>query len=111
MAVIVSSLPPGALLESLQQVEWEHGRVRGERWGPRILDLDIVVSDIVSVTDPLIPHPRTVEREFVLRPLVEVWPEAEVAEGVTALGALSSLEPQGVELVSEEWVEETDFRP
>lgn len=111
VAVLSSPLDPAALLDGLHQIEAGRGRVREEKWGPRTLDLDIVASDVSWAEAPRIPHPRAAEREFVLRPLVEVWAEAEVSPGLTAVRALADLDPQGVELVSQDWLPEMDFRP
>lgn len=74
---IATTLPPLALLDALQAVEQAHGRVRlGERWGPRTLDLDLLLYDQLQMnSDRLtIPHPGVAEREFVLYPLAEIAP-------------------------------------
>ncbi len=83
------------------------GRERDARWGPRTLDLDIVAIDGPPVTSEglVVPHPRASRREFVLRPLTEVWAEAEVGTGVTASEALPGVDGQGVDLLAREWVE------
>jgi 2-amino-4-hydroxy-6-hydroxymethyldihydropteridine diphosphokinase len=75
-----TSLPPRKLLGLLNDLEREHGRVRGERWGDRTLDLDIIdyAGRQSSSEDLTLPHPRAHERTFVLRPWVEVAPEAEL---------------------------------
>lgn len=93
VVVLDTRLSPSDLLSALQGIELEAGRRRGERWGPRTLDLDLVVYEDLRISLPglEIPHPRARERRFVLAPLVEVWPEAEVAPGSTALGALADL--------------------
>ncbi len=93
VVVFETDLSPEQLLARLQAVEDDHGRVRVERWGPRTLDLDLVVMegmrrDSAQLT---LPHPRAAERRFVLVPLVEVWPDAEVAPGLTASEALDLL--------------------
>ena len=78
VALIRTTLTPPALLELLHLIESDHGRVRAERWGDRTLDLDIV--DFAGMTldrDGLtLPHPRAAERDFVLRPWLEVDPDA-----------------------------------
>ncbi len=68
---------PELLLEVLLKIENKFGRLRGERWGPRTLDLDILFySDRIIETPKLqIPHPRMRERAFVLVPLVEIAPD------------------------------------
>lgn len=74
---------PLALLETLQEVEREMGRVRREKWGPRIIDLDILLygDEVVDIPDGTegrlkVPHPLMHLREFVLKPLAEIAPQA-----------------------------------
>ncbi len=76
-ARIETSLSAHALLRLLHQVEAEAGRVRSERWGPRILDLDLLLYDDLVVETPelCVPHPRMHERRFVLEPLAELAPD------------------------------------
>ena len=81
VAVIETGLGPHALLAALQAIEVRHGRVRGlERWGPRTLDLDLLVYGAWRSSDPAItvPHPRIAERAFVLWPLFELAPDLEI---------------------------------
>ena len=77
-ALVETSLAPRALLEGLLAIERAHGRERGIPNGPRTLDLDIVLygDRVIDEPDLTIPHPRAREREFVLKPLREVWPDA-----------------------------------
>jgi len=72
-----TSLEPEALLNFLKQLEVELGREQNFRWGPRLIDLDILFyGDLVIDTPPLvIPHPRLHERAFVLVPLVDIAPD------------------------------------
>jgi 2-amino-4-hydroxy-6-hydroxymethyldihydropteridine diphosphokinase len=72
-----TELGPESLLKYLKQLEVELGREQNFRWGPRLIDLDILFyDDLVINTPPLIiPHPRLYERAFVLVPLVDVAPE------------------------------------
>ena len=69
-----TSLEPDALLTTLKQIETELGREKSIRWGPRLIDLDILFyDDLVVNTPPLvIPHPRLHERAFVLVPLADI---------------------------------------
>jgi 2-amino-4-hydroxy-6-hydroxymethyldihydropteridine diphosphokinase len=71
-------LPPHQLLEQLQRIETEMGRVRTVRWGPRTIDIDILLYGDVIITDSqlTIPHPLMHERLFVLQPLAEIAPDA-----------------------------------
>ena len=77
-ALVETSLVPRALLDGLLAIERAHGRKRGIPNGPRTLDLDIVLygDRVIDEPDLTIPHPRAREREFVLKPLREVWPDA-----------------------------------
>lgn len=73
----VTQLAPHALLAFLKQIERDLGRVPSERFGPRLVDLDILYYEdkIVNDADLQIPHPRISEREFVLRPMLEIAPD------------------------------------
>jgi 2-amino-4-hydroxy-6-hydroxymethyldihydropteridine diphosphokinase len=72
----VTRLDPHELLDRLQALERAAGRTPGERWGPRPLDLDLLVLGALVVADDrlTLPHPRAAERNFVLLPLSEVAP-------------------------------------
>jgi len=75
---IETSLAPERLLQKLQEIEKAFGRVRKEKWGPRTLDLDILLYEqqIIATDKLTIPHPLMAERAFVLEPLAEIDPEA-----------------------------------
>jgi 2-amino-4-hydroxy-6-hydroxymethyldihydropteridine diphosphokinase len=73
-----------ALLDELQKIELVQGRVRKEnRWGPRTLDLDIILygNEVINNTRLTIPHYGMKEREFVLYPLLEIAPELRLPDG------------------------------
>jgi 2-amino-4-hydroxy-6-hydroxymethyldihydropteridine diphosphokinase len=76
-ALLDVQLTPEALLETLLDVEQQLGRVRLQRWGPRTLDLDLLLYDdrILETAKLQIPHPRMRERAFVLVPLAEIAPD------------------------------------
>lgn len=76
-AILETDLPPKALLKALLQVEAEQDRKRQERFGPRTLDLDIMLygDQVVKEPDLTIPHPRLHERRFMLGPLAEIAPQ------------------------------------
>jgi len=76
-AKLETTLEPHALLSVLQQIELEFGRQRLERWGPRTLDLDLLLYDSLVIETPelTLPHPLMHERPFVLAPLAEIAPE------------------------------------
>ena len=73
---VATLLDPFALLQLLQSIEKEHGRVRSERWSARTLDLDLLLyGDLILATAILtLPHPRLHERAFVLLPVAELAP-------------------------------------
>lgn len=78
MAVEVETgLGPEELLQLLKQIEAEIGRRQTIHWGPRVIDLDILLYDdlILKTPDLEIPHPRIADRYFVLKPLAEIAPE------------------------------------
>lgn len=70
-------LEPAQLLNELQQIEQQHNRVRERRWGPRTLDLDILLFGNRTIDEPdlVIPHPGIGDRSFVLVPLAELTPD------------------------------------
>ena len=89
-AALETGLSARALLETLLSVERRLGRVRdGTRWGPRIVDLDLLLYGDEVVDEPglRVPHPRLQERRFALEPLAELDPELVVpgAGGVSDL--------------------------
>lgn len=93
---------PRDLLRACQELEQAANRVRDVRWGPRTLDVDIV--DIAGFTSQepelTVPHPRAHLREFVLRPWLEIEPDAQL-HGVPVREILAGLEPQGVRRLEE----------
>lgn len=80
VCIIESILPPLELLKMLHGVEKSMGRVRNEKWGPRIIDCDLIAyGDFVSQAESLtLPHPRAHQRRFVLEPWHEIDPDAVI---------------------------------
>ena len=78
-----TALSPLALLDALQHIENEQGRVRKERWGARTLDLDILLYGDECITSPrlTVPHYGMHEREFVLYPLAEIASQLQLPCG------------------------------
>src|SRR6187402_499972 len=74
---IKTTLPPEDLLENLLSIERELGRVREERWGPRVIDIDILFyhDKIIDSIHLTVPHPGIALRRFVLEPLAEISPD------------------------------------
>lgn len=84
VAVLATQLPPLTLLAQLQAIEQQQGRVRTEvRWGPRTLDLDILLYDNQQSQEPLLtlPHAGLYDRNFVLYPLYECTPDLVLPDG------------------------------
>jgi 2-amino-4-hydroxy-6-hydroxymethyldihydropteridine diphosphokinase len=78
-----TDLEPLDLLAACQRVEESLGRVRHERWGPRTIDIDILLVDDVAIDEPdlTVPHPRMTERAFVMLPLLELDPDPVLPDG------------------------------
>lgn len=76
-ALLQTTLTPTALLQVLLQIENQFGRERRERWGPRTLDLDLLLYDNLVLKTPalIVPHPRMRDRAFVLVPLTDIAPD------------------------------------
>jgi 2-amino-4-hydroxy-6-hydroxymethyldihydropteridine diphosphokinase len=91
-----TELEPRELLDACLAVESELGRVRGERWGPRTLDVDVLAYDEREVDEPdlAVPHPRMHERAFVVVPLLELDPDPPLPGGRRA--AALRLPPRSV---------------
>lgn len=83
VVVIDTDVGPRALLEALLEIERGEGRERRVRWGPRSLDLDLLLyGDVVIKESGLtVPHPEITRRRFVLVPLVEAWPGVALPDG------------------------------
>ncbi|WP_071516686.1 2-amino-4-hydroxy-6-hydroxymethyldihydropteridine diphosphokinase [Geitlerinema sp. PCC 9228] len=96
---------PEALLDWLLEVERRFGRVREQVWGPRTLDLDLLLFDerIVETSHLQLPHPRMAERAFVLVPLAEIAPHwIEPLSGRTIAELVAGIDTSGVRPFSAE---------
>jgi 2-amino-4-hydroxy-6-hydroxymethyldihydropteridine diphosphokinase len=91
---IETSLSPRELLDVLLRVERELGRERAERWGPRTIDLDLLVYGDETVDEPglRVPHPRLHERRFALEPLADLEPALQIPGVGTVSALLTALE-------------------
>ncbi len=80
VAELETGLGPLALLDRLQAIEDRHGRVRRRRWGPRTLDLDLLLysGEIINNERLNVPHPELLKRAFVLVPLAEIQANCEI---------------------------------
>jgi 2-amino-4-hydroxy-6-hydroxymethyldihydropteridine diphosphokinase len=90
---VATGLDPWDLLRVLQGIEQKLGRQRLIRWGPRVIDLDLLLYGDAVLTGPelTVPHPRIYERGFVLVPLGEIAPHHVYPDGKTTLEHLQSL--------------------
>ncbi|PSC04311.1 2-amino-4-hydroxy-6-hydroxymethyldihydropteridine diphosphokinase [Alsobacter soli] len=97
-AEVETDLAPADLLALALAVERDMGRIRAERWGPRLIDVDVLAYEGVRQDGPdlTLPHPRMLERAFVLVPLAEIAPDLTV-DGVRVAEALASLDRTGIE--------------
>ena len=93
VACLQTTLSPRALLGVTQATEQQLGRVPTWRWGPRIIDLDILLYDTLQVHTPCltIPHAALHKRRFVLVPLAELAPDVQLPSGVRVHDLLSAL--------------------
>lgn len=80
VAQVETTLSPDELLKLLLTIEDQLGRVRTIRWGPRTLDLDLLIYEGETINSPVLtlPHPRMQERAFVMVPLAEIMPDLQI---------------------------------
>ncbi|MBB1472331.1 2-amino-4-hydroxy-6-hydroxymethyldihydropteridine diphosphokinase [Luteimonas sp. MC1782] len=100
-ATLQTTLAPRALLDALLAIERDHGRERaadGSRWGPRTLDLDLLVhaTAVVEVPGLVLPHPQMHLRAFVLVPLAEIAPDLDVPGHGSVRALLAEVDASGV---------------
>ncbi|MBZ9774811.1 MULTISPECIES: 2-amino-4-hydroxy-6-hydroxymethyldihydropteridine diphosphokinase [unclassified Mesorhizobium] len=100
-AEISTVLAPRALLDLCLDAERKLKRVREERWGPRLIDIDILVfgDRVIHETGLEVPHPRMLERAFVLAPLAEIAPGL-VVSGRSITERLVAVDTSGIERLS-----------
>jgi 2-amino-4-hydroxy-6-hydroxymethyldihydropteridine diphosphokinase len=97
VAEVETELPPRRLLDHLLDVEARLGRERvGPKWGPRTIDLDLLLYGDEMVDEPglVVPHPRLLEREFVLEPLADLVPWLKIPGNGTVHDALAGLQSE-----------------
>lgn len=102
VAQLETSLTALELLDKLQAIENEHGRVRKERWGPRTLDLDILMfgDEVINNKRLTIPHPEMTNRSFVLVPLAEINSDCVIPEKGLLSDLLTNIDQDGLEILS-----------
>jgi 2-amino-4-hydroxy-6-hydroxymethyldihydropteridine diphosphokinase len=93
VAAVDTELSPTALLAALQKLENRHQRERAERWGPRTLDLDLLLygEQLIDLPELTVPHPGLYERNFVLYPLAELAASLSRELQIPGRGSLASL--------------------
>lgn len=98
VALLDTHLAPLALLDALQAIEQAHQRVRIQHWGPRTLDLDLLLyGDQVIATERLtVPHPYLTQRGFVLYPLADITPDLQLPDGSRLPHWLHQCPPDGL---------------
>jgi 2-amino-4-hydroxy-6-hydroxymethyldihydropteridine diphosphokinase len=93
-AELVTELPPAELLERLLEIERELGRDRASerRWGPRVIDLDLLLFGEETIKEPglTVPHPRLADRRFVLEPLCELNEDLTLPDGTRVRDLLAA---------------------
>ena len=101
-ALIETALEPLELLDALQAIEAAHGRLRGLRWGPRTLDLDLLVYADLRLRHPrlVLPHPGIGQRAFVLVPLAEIAPDL-VIPGTGSVAAAAAAVAGEIERIAD----------
>jgi 2-amino-4-hydroxy-6-hydroxymethyldihydropteridine diphosphokinase len=105
VAALRTRLTPRALMEALRSIEDAHGRDRaGVRWGPRTLDLDILLYGDVVAEDPelVIPHPGLTSRNFVVYPLLRVAPGLVLPDGRSLEEIAAGLTTEGLEEMTDD---------
>jgi 2-amino-4-hydroxy-6-hydroxymethyldihydropteridine diphosphokinase len=104
---LATRLPPAALLAHCLALEGRFGRLRSEPWGPRTLDIDLLLYDDLALDSPdlVLPHPRLHLRRFVLKPLCDLAPQLILPGTDTSLSRLLKAlkDPERVELIGTEW--------
>lgn len=101
VVAIKTNLTPLQLLDCTQAIEQEQGRVRkDERWGPRTLDLDIILygNEVINSERLTIPHYGMKEREFVLYPLAEIAPSLQLPDGTEVSALLKQVDRNGLSI-------------
>ncbi len=101
VVAIQTNLTPLQLLDCTQAIELEQGRVRkDERWGPRTLDLDIILygNEVINSERLTIPHYGMKEREFVLYPLAEIAPSLQLPDGTEVSALLQQVDRNGLNI-------------
>lgn len=103
VVLIETTLMPQALLQQLQQLEQQHQRRRERRWGPRSLDLDLLLygNESIDSSDLVVPHPGLCERNFVLIPLFEIAPDLILPDNRALVDLVALCSRVGIECIAD----------
>lgn len=98
-AALDTELEPHQLLDALQSIENAHQRVRIEHWGPRTLDLDLLLygDQVIDSARLKVPHPYLCERNFVLYPLLEIAASAQLPSGISIAEVIKTCPATGLQ--------------
>lgn len=107
---VQTDLTPRQLLQLSQATEQSLGRLRTIHWGPRVIDIDILIYEGVKIDEPdlILPHPLMLQRAFVMAPLAEIAPELHVSERLTASEAVKLIPADGVVQIRDSGWAQTD---
>ncbi|PCJ93732.1 MAG: 2-amino-4-hydroxy-6-hydroxymethyldihydropteridine diphosphokinase [Porticoccaceae bacterium] len=102
VAKLCTGLNPQQLLSALQDIENRHNRERLEHWGPRTLDLDLLLygSDVIDQQNLKVPHPGMTTRNFVLIPLADIDPQLILPNGINLKTLLENCSSEGIVRIS-----------
>lgn len=100
---IETSLEPYDVLKHCMEIEQELKRKRIIRWGPRTMDIDVLLYDDIKMNDTelTIPHPRMKERAFVMVPLAEIWEQGRI-DDISVLDYISKMDVEGIRKITHE---------
>lgn len=98
VALLDTRLAPLALLDALQAIEQAHQRVRIQHWGPRTLDLDLLLynNQVIDEERLTVPHPYLTQRSFVLYPLADITPDLQLPDGTPLADLLNRCPADGL---------------
>ncbi|MGO2512814.1 2-amino-4-hydroxy-6-hydroxymethyldihydropteridine diphosphokinase [Marinomonas polaris] len=104
VATFETNLSPIVLLDLLQSIEQSQRRVRERHWGPRTLDLDLLLygQETIQLPRLTVPHPFMLERGFVIKPLSDLAPDMLLANGKTVTEQLQQLDTNDLVFIKEE---------
>ncbi len=106
-----TALTPLALLDAIQEIEHDLGRVRKQHWGPRVIDIDILLYGTERIDQPrlVVPHPYMTQRSFVLRPLADLAAGLTLPDGSLVGELLTTVAQDDLRRIAgPQWADRTD---